>query len=95
MNASVAKLSDGGKVCRACFKKITKVNPSINIKRYSLADIKDILQGKEIQSPKINKIQNSNIDEIEKPKSGSFILVLLKIVAILLLLYYALRGLFF
>jgi len=53
MNASVGKLSDGGSVCRACFKKITKLKPSINIKKYSFEDINNLLLGKEIEKPNV------------------------------------------
>jgi hypothetical protein len=35
------KLSDGGTVCTACFKKINNVNPSVafKLKKHSLAEI--------------------------------------------------------
>jgi hypothetical protein len=57
------KLSDGGTVCTACFKKINNVNPSVafKLKKHSLADINSILQEKEIQ----NSEKNSRLDQIK------------------------------
>ena len=88
MNASVGKLSDGGSVCRSCFKEIRKLNPSINIKKYSLANIKDILQGKQIENP--------TIEQGEAPKMDSNLFFgLIKIVSALILIYLGIKYLFF
>lgn len=57
------KLSDGGAVCLACFKKINKVNPTVafKLKKHSLADIRGVLQVNEIE----NFDKDSRLDEIK------------------------------
>ena len=88
MNASVGKLSDGGSVCRTCFKKITKVDSSINIKKYSLEDINNLLLGKKIEKP--------ITEQTEKPKIDSnLIFGLIKGIIGLILLYLGIKYLFF
>lgn len=88
MNASVGKLSDGGSVCRTCFKKITKFKPSINIKKYSLEDINNLLSGKEIEK--------QVTENIEKPKIDSkMIFGIIKLIVGICLLYLGIKYLFF
>jgi hypothetical protein len=88
MNASVGNVSDGGSVCRTCFKKITKLKPSINIKKYSLEDINNILLGKEVEKP--------NVEQENPPKMDSkLIFGLIKGIIGLILLYLGIKYLFF
>lgn len=57
------KLSDGGVVCSSCFKKINNINPSIafKLKNHSLADIRNLLEAKQIDSD----LKNSRLNEIK------------------------------
>ena len=88
MNASVGKLSDGGSVCRTCFKKITKLKSSINIKKYSLEDINNLLSGKEIKKPIVEAGEKTKFD-------SNMILGVIKAAAGLYLLYLGVKYLFF
>jgi Ca2+/Na+ antiporter len=88
MNASVCKSNDGGSVCRTCFIKITKLKPSINIKKYSLEDINNILLGKEIEKP--------NAEQENEPKMDSkLIFGSIKFIIGLILLYLGIKYLIF
>ena len=88
MNASVGTLNDGGSVCRNCFKKISKLKPSINIKKYSLEDINNLLSGKELE--------NTIADKSDAPKLDSkLIFNLIKAFIALALGVWGAKNLFF
>lgn len=87
MNASVGTLSDGGSVCRNCFKKISKLKPSINIKKYSLEDINNLLTGKEVEK--------TTADQSDTPKMDSkLIFNLIKAVIAITLIVWGAKNLF-
>ena len=96
MNASVGKLSDGGSVCRNCFKKITKLKPSINIKKYSFEDINNILLGKEVERP-TSKVEERKTTEnsVDTKLDAKTIIGLISGIFGLYLLYQGIKYLFF